>query len=122
MTNVKSFMSQLLAYLKGDDAQAKAERIYRKAKAALKSQLATLEAETLKKQDAVEAATEQLDLARMNHGALIEDYNRYVSNLVNAKNRLTEAEEDLKNHEAAVAFVQDEFDNLEAEPVNNTAQ
>lgn len=107
---MKSFVKQVVAVIKGDDAEAVGQKILRAADSALKTQIASLNGDTISLEDNVEAATEGLALARINDGQIISDRNAYVSNLFIAKNRLTDAEEALDAHKERLAFLEAEFE------------
>ena len=80
----------------------------------LKTQIASLNGDTISLEDKVEDAKEALKLARVNNGKLITDRNEYVRNLLNAKNALTDAEEALEIHLEKIAFLQEQYDSLDA--------
>ena len=107
---MKSFVKQVVAVLKGDDAEATGQKILRAADSALKTQIASLNGDTISLEDAVQEATEGLALARINHGSIITDRNQYVANLLVAKNVLTDAEEALEAHNEKLAFLEAEFE------------
>src|SRR6185369_5250531 len=98
MNKVKSFVKQFVATVKGDDAEAKAQKTLRQADSALQSQIASLTGDTITLEDAVTAAKERQDLARVNNGTAISSRESYVRGLLNAKNDVTSAEEALKTH------------------------
>lgn len=110
MNIMKSFVKQVVAVLKGDDAEAMGQKILRGADSALKTQIASLNGDTISLEDNVEAAAEGLALARINHGQIISDRNGYVSELLKAKNKLIDAEEALEVHKEKLAFLESEFE------------
>ena len=65
-------------------------------------------------QDKVEDAIEALRLARVNNGKLITDRNQYVRNLLDSKNALTDAQDALAAHLEKIAFLQEQYDSLDA--------
>lgn len=108
MNTMKSFVKEVVAILKGDDAEATGQKILRQADSAFKTQIASLTGDTIGLEDKLEDAKENLRLARLNNGVVISDRNNYVRNLLNAKNALTEAEEELENHFAKLTFLQEQ--------------
>lgn len=90
------FIKQVIAKLKGDDAEVKAAKISRKALSAMEGQLAALKAKLVDNEDTVDTAKENLDAA-IYPTELITDNQRYCQNIVNAQIRLAEEEEDLES-------------------------
>ena len=114
MNKMKSFVKEVVAIISGDNAEATGQKILRQADSALKTQVASLNGDTISLEDKVEDAKEALRLARVNNGKLITDRNEYVRNLLNAKNALTDAEEALEIHLEKIAFLQEQYDSLDA--------
>lgn len=114
MNKMKSFVKEVVAIISGDNAEATGQKILRQADSALKTQIASLNGDTISLEDKVEDAKETLRLARVNYGKLITDRNEYVRNLLNAKNALTDAEEALEIHLEKIAFLQEQYDSLDA--------
>lgn len=112
MNKMKSFVKEFVAKIKGDDAEALAQKALRQADSALKTQIATLTGDTITFEDRVEAAKEGQANARINGGNPITDRELYVENLLEAKNEVTEAEEALALHKEKIAFLQGELDSL----------
>lgn len=104
-----TFVKQVVAILKGDDAEATGQKILRQADSALKTQIASLTGDTISLEDAVENAQENIVNARVNGAEQIKDRNLYVSNLLKAKNALTDAEENLASHKEKLAFLESEL-------------
>ena len=114
VSKTKSFVKEVIAILKGDDAEATGQKILRQADSAFKTQIASLTGDTISLEDAVEDAKEALRLARLNHGQLISNRNVYISNLITAQNRLVDAEEALENHLAKLTFLNEQAELLDA--------
>jgi len=112
MNKMKSFVKQFVAKIKGDDAEVLAQKALRQADSALKTQIATLNGDTITFEDALEGAKEAQANARINNGNPISDRDAYVENLLDAKNDVTDAEEALTCHKAKIAFLQGELDAL----------
>lgn len=112
-TTVKSFVKQFLAIIQGDDAKAKAEKVFRQAQSALNTYISSSTGDTIELEDKVEEAANKLAIARVNGGENITDRAAYVRNLLSAKNALTEAQENLEKHKVKLAFFKEELANLE---------
>jgi hypothetical protein len=115
MNKIKSFVKQFVAVVKGDDAEATAQKALRQADSALKTQIAILNGNTVGYEDAVTVAKEAQALARVNGGKSITDRDYYVESLLESKNAVTEAEEDLKLHQEKIAFLEAELEALDNE-------
>jgi hypothetical protein len=113
VSKTKSFVKECIAILKGDDAEATAQKILRQADSAFKTQIASLTGDTIALEDKLEDAVEALRLARLNNGRVIGDRYGYVRNLLDAKNNVTTAEEALETHNAKLAFLREQADLLE---------
>jgi hypothetical protein len=110
---MKSFVKEVVAILQGDNAEATGQKILRQADSGLKTQIASLNGDTIALEDSIEDALEGLKLARVNNGKLITDRNQYVRNLLEAKNKLTDAQDALEAHLEKIAFLQGEYDSLD---------
>jgi len=106
MNTVKSFVKQFVAVIKGDDAEAQAQKVLRQADSALKSQIASLTGDTITFEDNVIAAKERQVLASVNNGKPITSRETYVQGLLYAKNDVTSAEEALDKHLEKIAFLE----------------
>ena len=114
VSKTKSFVKECIAILKGDDAEATAQKILRQADSAFKTQIASLTGDTIALEDKLEDAVEALRLARLNNGKLITDRSSYISNLLRAKNNVTDAEEALEAHVTKLDFLKEQASLLEA--------
>jgi len=114
-TKVKSFVKSFEAIIKGDDAKAQAQKTLRQADHALKSQIASLNGDTIDFETDLEKALEKQGLARVNNGRLIDDRKGYVTNLLLAKNAVIEAESALETHKEKIAFLESELKALDEE-------
>lgn len=112
---IKSFVKGFVALVKGDDVTAAAEKAFRQASSALKSQINSLEGDTVTFEDAVTDAKEAQGNARINNGVAITNRDQYVKNLLNAKNKVTDTEEALEIHTKKIEFLRDELVALELE-------
>lgn len=108
------FLSLVVAVIKGDDAQAKAIKIQKKAIAGLTAQIAIKNAATLTLEDNVEQAEEALALGRINNGEAITNIDDYIKTSL-ANNRRVEAQKlVLKDHKDIVAFLESELELVSA--------
>lgn len=112
---MNSFVKQFVAKVKGDDVEVQAEKAWRQANAALKSHIAVLEGDITTKEDAVTTAQENLDNARINGGKNIVDRPLYIHTLISAKETLKDAQKKLDAHNATIAFLNEEWENLKKE-------
>lgn len=114
-TKVTSFVNQFLALVKGDSATVQAEKVFRQAQSALNVQINSLKGDTINFEDAITEAQEELAKAKVNNGLAITDRGSYVQVLLNKKNKLTTAEENLEFHKAKLSFLEETLKSLEAE-------
>lgn len=112
---VKSFVKGFVALVKGDDVAAAAEKAFRQASSGLKSQINSLEGDTVTFEDAVTDAKEAQSNARINNGRAITDRDEYVNKLLSAKNVVTQAESKLELHTTKIDFLKGELVALEQE-------
>lgn len=113
MNKTKSFVKEIVALLKGDDAEATGQKVLRQADSAFKTQIASLTGDTIALEDRLEDAKENLRLTRLNHGLQITDRNSYIRSLLDAKNLLTSTEEALELHNAKLDFLREQAALLE---------
>jgi len=112
---MKSFIKECVAVIKGDDAEAVGQRILRQADSGLKTQIAVMNGDTIRYEDAVENATEALRLARVNNGEVIADRDLYVETLIKRKNQLTKATEELESHLETLEFLKETLSSFDKE-------
>jgi len=115
MNKVKSFVKEFTARVKGDDVTAQAEKALRQADSALNIQISVMTGDTVKFEDAVETAKEELAMARVNSGEPISNRDTYVKILIAAKNELSDAEENLEAHIKTLAFLKETLASLGTE-------
>lgn len=113
MNKTKSFVKEIVALLKGDDAEATGQKVLRQADSAFKTQIASLTGDTIALEDRLEDAKEALRLARLNNGQLIGDRNSYIKSLLQAQNVIVDAEEALEAHNNKLAFLREQAALLE---------
>lgn len=118
---MKSFVKQFVAIVTGDDAEAQAQKALRQANSALKTQIASLEGDTISLEDRVDTAKENQALSRVNRGQQIVDRTVYIRNLLNAKNEVTAAEDSLKLHLDKISFLKAELASLDDDAVEITS-
>ena len=117
-TQLTSFVKQFVAIIKGDDAEAQAQKEYRRALSALKTQIASLEGDTITFQDKLEEANNNFDSAKVNHGQSITDRNKYVQALLLAKKEVIDAQENLDAHNEKLEVLRQVFDEIQTEVVS----
>ena len=115
MTKLNSFAKQFVAIIKGDDAEAKAAKVWRQAESAFKVQIAALSGDLIRKEDAVTQAEENLSKRLVNNGNEITDRDAYIANLISAKESLKQAEKHLLAHKETIAFLEEQYALLKAE-------
>lgn len=102
---IGSFVKQVVATLKGDDAEATGQKILRQADSALKTQTSSLAGDTISLEDKLQDTKDALESAIINKGQLITDRNAYVDNLLRKYNAITDAEETLEAHNEKLGFL-----------------
>jgi hypothetical protein len=107
-TSVKlnSFVQQFVAVLKGDDAKALGQKVFRQADSAIQSEIAALKGDLIKLEDDVTEAKEAEASATINKTEVITSRGTYVKNLYAAANAVTLAEDTLKAHKEKIAFLE----------------
>ena len=115
MTKLNSFAKQFVAIIKGDDAEAKAAKVWRQAESAFKVQIAALGGDLIRKEDTVTQAEEKLAKALVNNGCEIIDRDTYIANLISAQEALKQAEKQLQAHKDTIKFLEAQYSKLKAE-------
>lgn len=114
MTQTKSFIAQFVALIKGDDAEAQAQKVWRQAESAFKTQISALEGKTLDFEDKIVEAHEAEELAVLNNGQKITDRDGYIKKVLDAGNKVLEAEEAMVEHKRKIDFLQSKLNQLRA--------
>lgn len=91
---VKSFVNEVLARINGDTDKAIAQKNYRKADAAVKGQISSLESRKVDAEVALETAEEELADAKY-PATLIGDNSDYIRGIVRRQEKVDEAKEEL---------------------------
>lgn len=105
----QSFAKEVLAKLKGDDAEALSQKIARKAISAVDGQLAALRAKEVDLENELEDATEALHSAKYptvvftNNSSYIENIRIYQNNFDKAKENLENVKESIVYFETMLA-------------------
>lgn len=99
----KTFIKEVIARLKGDDAEVKAAKISRKAISAVEGQLAALNSKKVDLENTVEDAAEFLNNAKYPI-ELISDNQSYIRGIEKAQKAYDEAVENLENVEQSIAY------------------
>lgn len=122
---MNTFVKQIIAMITGDTATETAMKIKRQAESALKVQIANREAETVNLESAVEDAKAAQLKAFVNHGKTMETAEartQYVKALIDADQKILDAEEELKVHLYTLDFLKGklkEVSAIDAEDVEN---
>ena len=115
MNKLNSFTKQFIALLKGDDAEAKAAKVWRQAESAFKVQIAALGGDLIRKEDTVTQAEEKLAKALVNNGCEIIDRDTYIANLISAQEALRQSQKQLTAHKDTIEFLEKQYAKLKAE-------
>ena len=115
MNKLNSFAKQFVAIIKGDDAEAKAAKVWRQAESAFKVQIAALGGDLIRKEDAVTQAEEKLAKALVKNGTEITDRDTYNSNLISAQESLRQSQKNLTPHKDTIEFLEKQYAKLNAE-------
>lgn len=105
MTN--SFIKLILAYLKGDEAEAKAIRIQKRGSAVLGIEISSLRSKILQVEDQVEQCKEELTRATINNGDISFSEDTYITRMISAKNNLVQHENKLKDLREKLEFFEE---------------
>jgi len=120
MSKVKSFVDEFTARVTGDSSKVQAIKTLRNADSALKVQIANMKGDVISLEDAVENANTTLQDAKYNHGKAITDRTRYVQALIVAKDTLTQAQEDLKDHNLTLTFLEETLAQINVEEASES--
>lgn len=117
MKKSTTFMKRFAELAKGETPEALAEKVFRQVQSSLNTQIAIMTGDLVTKEDAVKDAQEAFEKTRLNYGRELKptDRQNYVINLVNAKNALQKAADDLDTHVDTLKFLKNELASLEAE-------
>lgn len=106
---MNSYLEQFAAFVKGDDAKVQAIKAQRAVDSALRLAIAQKDGETIRLENKIEKAKDALLKARMNNGSPdIDEPTEYVNALIQAKNDLTLAEEELEAHKSLLEFLKEQ--------------
>ena len=117
---MKLFVKQFIAEVKGDDAEALGLKVLRQANSGLNTSISNLGGDTIGLEDFLEETKENQNKARLNYGKSILNREDYVSNLLKAKNKVTDAEEALSTHLAKIEFLKSQLAALDEEATSET--
>ena len=115
MNKLNSFAKQFVAIIKGDDAEAKAAKVWRQAESAFKVQIAALGGDLIRKEDTVTQAEEKLAKALVNNGNEITDRDAYIADLISAQEFLRHSQKNLTAHKDTIEFLEEQYALLKAE-------
>lgn len=100
---IKSYLKETLARITGNADKVIAEKNYRKATAAIKGQLASLEATLVNAEDELETANEALNDASY-PTILIGASSNYIEGLAMAQDNVDAAQDHVKDVKASIEF------------------
>lgn len=109
-TKLPLFVQEIIAILKGDEAEATGIKIQKQATNALTPQISIKEAMVYDLEEAVETAKDHLIKVRNNFGRPIEDKEVYIISLFNAQDAIEIAEEKLEDHLAEIEFLKEQLE------------
>ena len=107
---MKSFVKEVMARLKGDDDKVVAERNFRKANAAVRGQISSLESKKVDLEVKLDEASDEL-LAAKYPTSPIQDASQYVRTIAAKQSNVDRATEELEEVEESLDY----FENLSAE-------
>lgn len=99
----KLFVAQVVAKLKGDDAEVLATKIARKGLSAVDAQLASLRAKEVDLEGSLEDAVEALDNAKF-PTIMITDNSTYIRGIKDAQTAKDNAESNLEDVKASIKY------------------
>lgn len=106
MANLSKFVKDVLAIIKGDDAEAIAQKIKSKGTAVITAQVSIKTATRIDLVEAKENAEANVKLALANNGNPISDGNQFIRNLFNAEQELEKATLALEKHDKEVEILE----------------
>lgn len=101
------FVSEIVAVVKGSDAQQIGEKIQKQMSNGLNAQIALKEAATFDLEEAVERAEEQVKLSLMNNGKDVTDREATIQSYLNAQVALRNAKTALENHLQVIEWLKE---------------
>lgn len=114
MKKMKSFIKEVVARVAGDQAEVVAQKNYRKATSAVKSQIAALQAKEVDDEAAVEQANENLENAKF-PVTPITDNKTYVSSIKRYQDNVDAAAQALEDTRSSIAYFQALLEDFDAE-------
>ena len=113
MKKVTGYIKEFIAMAAGETTEVQAIRAQRTSRAALSTHICIKEGNTIKLEEQLELAIENLNKARLNFGQPVVDADDYVSTLINAQNLATEAEDELLQNSLLIEFLRDSLEKLD---------
>ncbi|MEX0597641.1 MAG: hypothetical protein WD512_14205 [Candidatus Paceibacterota bacterium] len=113
---MSNFVKEFLALVKGDTEERDALKVKRQAISALKARIHVMDGETMDLEQNIDDANSELEKATLNNGDALSGDNqrdRYVSGLIYAKNRVTDAEEALEENKLTLNFLKEKLSEIE---------
>ena len=112
---MNSFEKQFAAIINGENAEAKASKVWRQAESAFKVQIAALGGDLIRKEDTVVQAEEKLAKSLVNNGNEITDRDAYIADLISAQEALRQSQKNLTAHKDTIEFLEKQYAELKAE-------
>ena len=105
---MKSYIKEFIALAAGETTEVQAIRAQRTSKAALKTHICIKEGNTIKLEEKLELAKENLMKARLNFGNPVKDDDSFVEQLIAAQNAVIDAENELEENTELIKFLNDQ--------------
>lgn len=105
----KGFVELFESFVQQDNARALGMKVSKQAAAELSVRISVMNAETLKKEQALEQAQEACTPALLNQGKAITDGDSYTATLLETHNQVLKAQKELDNHKNALAFFESQL-------------
>lgn len=106
------FVKQVIATIKGDDAQATAIKIQRQAESTLTAQIAVKKSLTFDFEEKVENARLKADDILANRGDLIDNRETYIKNILLIDQEIKDAQQELDDHKASIIVLEEALEKV----------
>lgn len=107
------FIKQVIALLKGEKDEVIAIKIQKKVAATFKTEIAASKAKLLELEDSLEEAKEVYQKAFVNNGELSFDKDSYLNILIDARNKVVDAEEAIAAKKDIITFFEEQLKEVE---------
>jgi len=109
-----TFEKQVISTINGDDSQAFAEKLWKRAQSLYSAAIPAEKAKLYNFTEAVENAQEKLNNARINNAKAIANGETFISNVLEAHVALEDAQENLALQEKKILILEKELALLES--------